>query len=132
MRRRYASFTSWPNLGNFVRTQAMSKTAEPWSLTSLREKLIKIRATVTSRERYVTFEIPEVAVSRRMFAGIMSADRAAARIAGDGMRAAGVMCASNEGGRYASAHATGALGVFLPSSGGFNHLLLAAKGNYRV
>ena len=30
------------NLGNFMRTLAMPKTAEPWSLTSLREKLIKI------------------------------------------------------------------------------------------
>ena len=33
------------NLGNFMRTLAMPKTAEPWSLTSLREKLIKIGAT---------------------------------------------------------------------------------------
>src|SRR4051794_28331861 len=30
------------NLGNFMRTLAMSKTVEPWSLTSLREKLIKL------------------------------------------------------------------------------------------
>jgi hypothetical protein len=30
------------NLGNFMRTLATPKTAEPWSLTSLREKLIKI------------------------------------------------------------------------------------------
>jgi hypothetical protein len=28
-------------LGDFMRTLAMPKTAEPWSLTSLREKLIK-------------------------------------------------------------------------------------------
>ena len=34
------------NLGNFMRTLAMPKTAEPWSLTSLREKLIKIGAKV--------------------------------------------------------------------------------------
>jgi hypothetical protein len=31
-------------LANFMRTLAMPKTAEPWSLTSLREKLIKIGA----------------------------------------------------------------------------------------
>src|SRR5205807_6718072 len=31
------------NLGNFMRTLAMPKVAEPWSLTSLREKLIKNR-----------------------------------------------------------------------------------------
>jgi hypothetical protein len=30
------------NLGNFMRTLAMPKTAVPWSLTSLREKLIRI------------------------------------------------------------------------------------------
>jgi hypothetical protein len=30
------------NLGNFMRTLAMPKAVEPWSLTSLREKLIKI------------------------------------------------------------------------------------------
>src|ERR1700730_219172 len=37
------------NLGNFVRTLAMPKTAQPWSLTSLREKLIKIGAKVVSQ-----------------------------------------------------------------------------------
>ena len=31
------------NLGNFMRTLAMPKTAEPWSLTSLREKLAQSR-----------------------------------------------------------------------------------------
>jgi hypothetical protein len=35
------------NLGNFVRTRAMPKTAHPSSLTSLREKLIKIGAKIT-------------------------------------------------------------------------------------
>jgi hypothetical protein len=30
------------NLGDFMRTLAMPKTAEPWLLTSLRDKLIKI------------------------------------------------------------------------------------------
>jgi hypothetical protein len=39
------------NLGNFMRTLAMPKTAEPWSLTSLREKLIKIGAKVVSHGR---------------------------------------------------------------------------------
>ena len=34
------------NLGNFMRTLAMPKRVEPWSLTSLREKLIKIGAKV--------------------------------------------------------------------------------------
>jgi hypothetical protein len=33
------------------------KTAELWSLTSLREKLIKIGAKVISHGRYVTFQM---------------------------------------------------------------------------
>jgi len=60
------------NLGNFMRTLAMPKTAEPWSLTSLREKLIKIGAKVVSHGRYVTFQMAEVAVSRQMFQEILS------------------------------------------------------------
>jgi hypothetical protein len=60
------------NLGNFMRTLAMPKTAEPWSLTSLREKLIKIGAKVVSHGRYVTFQIAEVAVPRQMFGEILS------------------------------------------------------------
>ena len=53
------------NLGNFMRTLAMPKAAEPWSLTSRREKLIKIGAKV------VTFQLADVAVSRQMFADIL-------------------------------------------------------------
>jgi Transposase DDE domain group 1 len=60
------------NLGNFMRTLAMPEAAEPWSLTSLREKLIKIGAKVVSHGRYVSFQMAEVAVSRRMFADILS------------------------------------------------------------
>ena len=36
------------NLGNFTRTLAMPKTAEPWSLSSVRAKLIKIGAKVVN------------------------------------------------------------------------------------
>jgi hypothetical protein len=73
------SLRAWPcftgllnNLGNFMRTLAMPNAAEPWSLTSLREKLIKIGAKVVSHGRYVTFQMAEVAVSRQMFADILS------------------------------------------------------------
>ena len=55
-----------------MRTLAMPKTAEPWSLTSLREKLIKIGAKVVSHGRYVTFQLAEVSVSRQMVAEILS------------------------------------------------------------
>jgi hypothetical protein len=51
----------------------MPKAAEPWSLTSLREKLmIKIGAKVVSHGRYVTFQMAEVAVPRQMFQEILS------------------------------------------------------------
>ena len=60
------------NLGNFMRTLAMPKAAEPWSLTSLREKLIKIGAKVVSHGRYVTFQMAEIAVPRQMFQEILS------------------------------------------------------------
>jgi len=60
------------NIGNFVRTLAMPKAAQPWSLTSLKEKLIKIGAKVVSHGRYVTFQLAEVAVPRQMFAHILS------------------------------------------------------------
>jgi Transposase DDE domain group 1 len=59
------------NFGNFMRTLAMPKEAEPWSLTGLREKLIKVGAKVVRHGRYVTFQMAEVAVSRQMFAGIL-------------------------------------------------------------
>jgi hypothetical protein len=40
------------------------KTTEPWSLTSLREKLVKISAKVVRHGRNVTFQLAEVAVPR--------------------------------------------------------------------
>jgi Transposase DDE domain group 1 len=52
------------NLGNFVRTLAMPKAIEQWSLTSLREKVIKTGAKVMSHGRHVTFQLAEVAISR--------------------------------------------------------------------
>jgi hypothetical protein len=42
----------------------MPEAAQPWSLTSLREKLIKIRAKVISHGRYVTFQMIEVACNQ--------------------------------------------------------------------
>ena len=55
-----------------MRTLAMPKTVERWSLTSLRETLIKIGAKVVSHGRFVTFQLAEVAVPRQMFADILS------------------------------------------------------------
>ncbi len=46
------------NLGNFMRTPALPKEVGHWSLTTLREKFVKIGAKVVSHGRYVTFQFP--------------------------------------------------------------------------
>lgn len=60
------------NLGNFVRRLALPRSINHWSLTTLREKLIKIGAKVVSGSRYITFQLAEVAVPRDLFAVILS------------------------------------------------------------
>jgi len=59
------------NLGNFLRTLATPEPIKHWSLTSLKEKLIKIGAKVVSHGRYVAFQMAEVAVPRMLFAEIL-------------------------------------------------------------
>jgi hypothetical protein len=59
------------NRGNFLRTLATPEAIADWSLTSLREKLIKIGAKVVSHGRYVTFQMAEVAIPRQLFGEIM-------------------------------------------------------------
>jgi len=59
------------NLANFMRTLALPEAVAHWSLTSLREKLVKIGAKIVAHSRYVTFQMAEVAVPRDMFAEIL-------------------------------------------------------------
>ena len=59
------------NLGNFLRRLALPKPVQHWSLTTLREKLVKIGAEVTRHSKYVAFQLAEVAVPRRLFAAIL-------------------------------------------------------------
>jgi hypothetical protein len=59
------------NLGNFLRRLALPKPVRHWSLTTLREKLIKIGAKVTRHSKYVFFQLAEVAVTRNLFAAIL-------------------------------------------------------------
>ncbi len=59
------------NLGNFLRTLALPQEVEHWSLTTQRNKLIKIGAKVVRHGRYVTFQLAEVAISRALFAEIL-------------------------------------------------------------
>ena len=60
------------NLGNFMRTLALPREVEHWSMTTLREKLIKIGAKIVRHGRYVTFQMAEVAVPRELFQKILS------------------------------------------------------------
>ena len=59
------------NLANFLRRLALPKSIRQWSLTTLREKLIKIGAKVTRHSKYVFFQLAEVAVPRQLFAAIL-------------------------------------------------------------
>jgi hypothetical protein len=59
------------NLANFLRTLALPQEIEHWSLTTLREKLVKIGARIVRHGRYVVFQLAEVAVPRALFAEIL-------------------------------------------------------------
>lgn len=59
------------NLANFLRRLALPQDVKHWSLTTLREKLVKIGAKVTRQAKYVTFQLAEVAVTRNLFAAIL-------------------------------------------------------------
>ena len=52
------------NVGNFLRTLATPEPIKDWSLTTLKEKLIKIGAKVVRHGRYIAFQMAEVAISR--------------------------------------------------------------------
>jgi hypothetical protein len=59
------------NLANFLRTLALPDAVAQWSLTTLREKLIKIGARIVRHGRYVVFQLAEVTVPRALFAAIL-------------------------------------------------------------
>jgi hypothetical protein len=58
---------------------------EHWSLTTLREKLVKIGARIVRHGRYLVFQLAEVAVPRTVFAAIL---RRIERLRGPPMAAA--------------------------------------------
>jgi|TARA_B100000959_G_C14956899_1_gene614128 hypothetical protein len=55
-----------------MRTVVLPKEAEHLSLTTLREKLVKIGTKVVSHGRYATFKLAEVAVPRELFPKILA------------------------------------------------------------
>ena len=50
---------------------ALPRSVKHRSLTTLREKLIKIGAKVVRHAKYVTFQMAKVAVPRELFAAIL-------------------------------------------------------------
>jgi len=64
-------FTLAYNLANFLRRLALPPGVRHWSLTTLREKLVKIGAKVVRHSKYVTFQLAEVAVPRKLFRAIL-------------------------------------------------------------
>ncbi len=60
------------NLANFLRTLATPEAIERWSLTSLRERLIKTGARLVRHGRYAIFQMAEAALPRQVFAGILA------------------------------------------------------------
>ena len=58
-------------VGNFMRTLATPEPIKDWSLSSLKEKLIKIGAKVVNHGRYIAFQMAEVAIPRQLFREIL-------------------------------------------------------------
>ena len=59
------------NLGNFLRQAVLPRAVRHWTLTPLKEKLIKIGATVVRHARQVNFQLAEVAIPRELFRAIL-------------------------------------------------------------
>ena len=60
------------NLADFLRTLATPEEIERWSLTSLRERLIKTGGRLVRHGRYAIFQMAEVAIPRGVFAAILT------------------------------------------------------------
>jgi hypothetical protein len=61
------------NLGDFLRALALPEAVKHWTLTTLRDRLVKIGARIARHGRSVTFPMAEVLVSRGLFQQILSA-----------------------------------------------------------
>jgi hypothetical protein len=59
------------NLANFLRQLVLPKPIQGWTLTTLREKLVKIGAKVVWHAKYMVFQLAEVAVPRQLFAALV-------------------------------------------------------------
>ena len=59
-------------LANFLRTLVLPDEVERWSLTTLREKVVKIGGKVIMHARCTVFQMAEVAVPRDLFRRILA------------------------------------------------------------
>jgi len=59
------------NLSNFLRQIGRPASGTHWTLTTLREKLIKIGAKMVRHAPYITFQLAEVAIPRRLYRTIL-------------------------------------------------------------
>ena len=60
------------NLANFLRTLALPASIAGWSLTSLRDRMIKIGAKAVRHARSITLQLAEVAVARELWAQMLA------------------------------------------------------------
>ena len=61
------------NLANFLRTLTLPEAVSHWSMTTVRDRLVKIGAKIVRHGRSVTFQMAEVMVSRDLFQQILDA-----------------------------------------------------------
>ena len=61
------------NLANFLRALALPAEVAQWSLSTLRNRLVKIGAKIVRHGRSVVFQMAEVMVSRELFQKILAA-----------------------------------------------------------
>ncbi len=59
------------NLANFVRSLVLPDQVAQWTLTTLRERLVKIGARIVRHGRYFVFQLAEGAVPRALVAAIL-------------------------------------------------------------
>ena len=59
------------NLVNFLRTLATLAMVATWSLTSLRERLVKTGTRLVRHAGYAVFQFAEAALPREVFAGVL-------------------------------------------------------------
>jgi hypothetical protein len=60
------------NLANFLRTLALPEAVKQWSLTTLRQRLVKIGARIVRHGRSIIFQMAEVMVPRALFKQVLS------------------------------------------------------------